>query len=502
MCTYLAKRGATYYFRRPVPVELRPYLDDRGEWMVSLRSKDRETAKRAIPEHTIATDALLEGARASLERGRVARAAQVLEDGGDSGGPSAGETEEADFRFDQAWEAGERWKARRENRARLRDRLANRRSNELHLDEQAFRDILREREAAHARYVARMEREGAVDVAPVFAAVIAPVPLLEIFDAYAKEQQLKPTTVYEWRRNIGALVQFLGHDDAKRMTIDDLDRWRDKLLAEVTKRGTLRSPRTVKDKYFAALRATLNWAVEKRRLDDNLATRVVVRVPKRVKLRERDFTTVEAMAILVASIQPSTDKISAYQALARRWVPWLCSYTGARVAEIGQLRGSDVTEIDGFWTLRITPEAGTQKANTARIVPLHPHLIEQGFLAVSARSGNTPMFYDPTLVRKPSATNRHAKKVGERLAEWVRDQVGITDREIQPNHGWRHTFKTMTIEAGIPERVADAIQGHAPRSVGQTYGSVSLKTLAAAVASMPRYEVPGLTLPAAPLAYR
>ncbi|WP_420822569.1 DUF6538 domain-containing protein [Sphingomonas gei] len=32
MCTYLAKRGATYYFRRAIPVELRPAFGGRAEF--------------------------------------------------------------------------------------------------------------------------------------------------------------------------------------------------------------------------------------------------------------------------------------------------------------------------------------------------------------------------------------------------------------------------------------------------------------------------------------
>jgi len=38
MCTYLAKRGATYYFCRGIPAELRPALDGRAEFMISLRT--------------------------------------------------------------------------------------------------------------------------------------------------------------------------------------------------------------------------------------------------------------------------------------------------------------------------------------------------------------------------------------------------------------------------------------------------------------------------------
>ena len=493
MCTYLTKRGATYYFRRLVPGELRPYLDSRREWMISLRSKDREEAKKKIPDHTIASDELIEAARASLACDRVAgrpssptsaAAAPAIPEG-----LSPGAAEQAEYEFQEAQEAAYRWKARSDARRIMRHRLATRRSNELHLSEQVMRDILREREAELAQILAEREEQGAAYRAAAVARADAPLPLLDVFDAYAKEQQLKPTTSYEWRTNIKALVAFLGHDDVRRLTVDDLDRWRDALLKEVTKLGTIRSPTTVKDKYFAALRATLNWALEKRKIKENVALKVVVRVPRKAKLRDSNFTTIEAHTILSATLKPTTDVISEYLALARRWVPWLCAYTGARVNEISQLRGGDVAEIDGIWTVRITPEAGTVKANIARVVPLHPHLIEQGFVAVAAAAEAAPIFYDPSLARKPGAANRHAKKVGERLAQWVRDDVGITDPNIQPNHGWRHTFKSMAIDAGMPERVADAIQGHAPRSVGQTYGSVSLKTLAAAVASLPRYEV-------------
>ena len=49
-----------------------------------------------------------------------------------------------------------------------------------------------------------------------------PVPLLKTFDAYAAERQIKPTVVREWRAIIAKLVEFLGHDDAKRITLDDL----------------------------------------------------------------------------------------------------------------------------------------------------------------------------------------------------------------------------------------------------------------------------------------
>lgn len=45
------------------------------------------------------------------------------------------------------------------------------------------------------------------------------------------------------------------------------------------------------------------------------------------------------------------------------------------------------------------------------------------------------------------------------------------DPELQPNHGWRHTFKTIAADhAPGNEGVIDAIVGHAPRTEGETYG--------------------------------
>ena len=100
-----------------------------------------------------------------------------------------------------------------------------------------------------------------------------------------------------------------------------------------------------------------------------------------------------------------------------------------------------------------------------------------------------PIFYNRETVRNPTQHNRYYKKVGERLRDWVRFDVGISDPGVQPNHGWRHTFKTVATETGIPERVVDFLQGHAPRTVGQHYGTVSLPTLIAAINRFPRYDI-------------
>jgi len=134
------------------------------------------------------------------------------------------------------------------------------------------------------------------------------------------------------------------------------------------------------------------------------------------------------------------------------------------------------------------------KTGKSRWVPLHTHLVEMGLLdyvaVVEARLGKqAPLFY-----RIPSRPSRNpnyrgpAVKVRERLAEWVRG-LGITDPGIQPNHAWRHSFKTRASRAGIEARIRDAICGHAPRTTADDYEHPTVEHMAEVLKRFPRYKM-------------
>jgi integrase len=126
-------------------------------------------------------------------------------------------------------------------------------------------------------------------------------------------------------------------------------------------------------------------------------------------------------------------------------------------------------------------------------VPLHQHLLTQGFLRFVEKREEGPLFYtsrrtttaateDPLKRKKPPAA-----QVRQRLAEWVRE-LGITDPELSPNHGWRHSFKAVGRRVGISDPILDVICGHAPASVGSGYGRAPLEDMAAAISKFPRYQ--------------
>ena len=242
------------------------------------------------------------------------------------------------------------------------------------------------------------------------------------------------------------------------------------------------------DKYLAAARTVMGYAVANRMIPANPAAGVKMRVPKKMRLRDRGLTDTEATMILGATLAPPSTQMTPEGVLAHRWVLWLCAYSGARVNEITQLRKQDILQDDGVWVMRITPEAGTTKDKAARNVPLHSHLLDQGFLAVIGGLRPGPIFFDPAMKRGGTDENPQASKVGQRLAGWVR-KIGVNDSSIAPNHAWRHRFKTVSRDIGMPTEGAERIQGHATRTVGEGYGTWSSKRLAELVEMLPRYDV-------------
>jgi hypothetical protein len=107
----------------------------------------------------------------------------------------------------------------------------------------------------------------------------------------------------------------------------------------------------------------------------------------------------------------------------------------------------------------ITPEAGGQKSETDRDVPLHEHLIEQGFIDFSRQfRPSDPIFHYyemPEVAGDLNDREEHreraasaAANVSGRLSKWVRS-LGVKDPDVDPNHGWRHRFKTEGRAVGM-----------------------------------------------------
>ncbi|KUO51025.1 MAG: hypothetical protein APF82_00365 [Sphingomonadales bacterium BRH_c42] len=449
----IPRRGSVYYIRRVIPMDLREAMGC-IEKCKSLKTKDYKEAQRLYRLADVKFDLQFERMRLALKN-------------------AAPSTPAATVRTDAISQADL-------DRQVLHDLEGSEFFAALYASED-------ENGLPYDSWLAERERIEALEIAAALAEHRrnASVSLLGLFDQYASEIGVRVATARQWRGHILHLVDFLGHDNALAIKPAILRKWRDHLAKELMPNGQARKAKTINGSYLAAVKVLLSWAVDRDIIqDDPSAGLKPLRREKETVLRDRNLTLAEQQTILKATLQEPSARLGYYKASARRWVPWLCAYTGARVSEITQARKQDVAEIEGVWTLRITPEAGDIKTNKARLVPLHPHLIEQGFLAFVAQS-NGPLFYQPRGNLRPEARPPY-KIVANRLADWVRE-IGVTEVP-QPNHSWRHTFKSLSRTVGMEEAAADYIQGHAPANDSRAYGSHSIGLLAEQIAKLPAFQ--------------
>lgn len=152
-------------------------------------------------------------------------------------------------------------------------------------------------------------------------------------------------------------VYFKGRDPGS-INGDEAFAWAEQLVTDE------RSADTVIEVWCSAARTVFQLgSCTRRKVSSNpfeFKTPPVTRQKKASTRENKAFNAEEIRTILnVASAFGSNPKTE-FEA-ARRWVPWICAYTGSRPGEIAQLRGKDVLQHDSAWVIRISPEAGQSR---------------------------------------------------------------------------------------------------------------------------------------------
>jgi integrase len=308
----------------------------------------------------------------------------------------------------------------------------------------------------------------------------------QAFEAWVKERQPAPATVDRWRGVLLSFNEYFQGRDVATITEEEAVTWKATLVTPN------RTATSANDVWLRAVKVVFGWLVENKKLTVNPFKGLNVARRKKAKRREKAFEDEEWQAILRAALAPPPKRMKGKKAAARRWVPWLCAYTGSRPGEMTQLQGSSIKQYRGIWIIDISPEDGAVKGGSYRRVPIHEHLIEQGFLDFVKRSGEGPLFYDTSAARQSSTDPTKPKRppyviARNKLAEWVRTEVGIDDPDISPNHAWRHTFKRKAARHGFEKRFRAAFCGHETDEVGDIYETPTIEDMAKELKKFPRY---------------
>ena len=173
------------------------------------------------------------------------------------------------------------------------------------------------------------------------------------------------------------------------------------------------------------------------------------------------------------------------------WLPILGYYTGCRLGELVQMAIEDVVSNDTHPHLDINEKVlvggstKSVKSNAGlRKVPLHPDLIELGFLDFVAKRAKQDKLNVRLFSEIPFGVDGQASTEYSKIFGRLMDKVGLKDPQLV-FHSWRHGVEDALRDAGCQPYVIDRIIGHADATMGGKYGKgVSLGVLAAAVCSM------------------
>ncbi|MGV3576620.1 MAG: DUF6538 domain-containing protein [Devosia sp.] len=300
-----------------------------------------------------------------------------------------------------------------------------------------------------------------------------------------RTQSKKEATYVSYRGYLGKFRDFIGHEIAAEVTKSDVRRWRDHLIDQGL------ATKTINDQYLASLKSTLAHGVKEFDLPFNAADRIRdgrTGPPPEAK----GYTLDEARTILEATFRGSQKNLSVPYQRAIFWVPWICAYTGLRVSEITQFQGRNLKEKDGIPYMMITPEDGSTKGDNAWTTGIHPHLVELGLLDMFRAIGDGPAFYTPYPPGTDLRTlkDHRAKSAGDKIAEWVRDEVSIVAPGNRPSHAWRHLFTTLSRTHKMDKEARDYMLGSRSKTdAREGYGDWEPEVTDAEIGKLPRIVV-------------
>ncbi|MBL0666086.1 site-specific integrase [Aeromonas jandaei] len=292
-------------------------------------------------------------------------------------------------------------------------------------------------------------------IKPAVPAAKSLAPLLSVLsDRYLKEKALSwaPKELSNQKNYIGCFIKALGDRPAADYAKADVVKFKEGLL------NSGKSPTTI-NKYLQKLSLLFNWLANHQ--DGVINHFAGLKLQRAKEVNSRSGYTAEERRKFIGWAKQ--------QEPHRRWIALLGLFTGARANEICQLYADDVQQVDGIWCLNIRsgrPDQKLKTANSARLVPLHRHLLQSGFIEfVKGRIGGR-LF--PEL---PHRQDSYSHLWGQ----WFSRHRPV-DKDF---HSLRHTVGAALKDHGVPLQYAAAILGHTNGAISYDRygGDVSLEKL-------------------------
>jgi hypothetical protein len=381
----------------------------------------------------------------------------------------------------------------------------------------------------YVRALQAIEQRDAGEPVPTPALLAAPNvaasgTLREALEGWKKERERPEGTVHEYSRAIDMFVQMHGNLPILEIKRSHARTFREALqLVPKSRKGALLraslpelsdygrahptvqkvSPGTI-NKQLGAVQAIAGWGRHNGLVPEDAPwsdpfeeMRLEEEQSQREPFDARDLQTIFDAPLFTAHKLPVGAKGD-----AGIWLPLLALFAGARQAEYAGLRVSDIrddvgTRVPLMWFMRDVKAGRRLKTKSSeRVVPVHPQLIEIGFLDyVSARRklGEQVWLFPTVAPDQKGALRAWAKWWGR----YLRTHVGVKDTD-KVFHSFRHGFQDALRQATPDEELRDALAGRSSgKSVSRRYGAKAMVErwgVKALKTAMDKIEYAGLDL--------
>ncbi len=267
-----------------------------------------------------------------------------------------------------------------------------------------------------------------------------------------------PKTFTIKKTAVESLVSFLGPKaKVHAITRSDLARW----YQDMREKGASTPTLTNKQSYIGGRGGFFEWAMASGHYPkgDNPASGHVSYSQREKRARKKlGFKAYDRVQIQALFAPGALAKLSE----SARWASLLGLYTGARASEVGQLLIKDVFEEDGIPCIRVSDEGEHQKVKTEvslRTVPLHPELLEMGFLGWVGgkhKAGETRLFP----AAKANAVNGQGNWITKAFSRHLAEVGKGWEPAKRGFHSLRKTFIQELQGAGVVSELRAQIVGH------------------------------------------
>lgn len=302
-----------------------------------------------------------------------------------------------------------------------------------------------------------------------------------------------PKTILKADRAQRLFVQLVGDKPIDLIQADDVHKFIDAVATQRVGKSDRPVSRQTVQSYLTQISSPLNYALERRWATSNPAMGHKIKhwVPASDPAQmppKRPFTTAELREVFAYPWFHGCHSASKSHVCGdvllddmRYWAPVLALYTGARAAELGGLKLSEIV-MRGAPHIVIQPnEYRRTKSGRARIVPILDALLRLGFdeyLEKVKLAGSDRLFPDWDCP-KESGGSLDQEQTRWANSKWIRSFNRTVIPSVLPLaakslrsavtfHSFRGSFKTLLFSVG-PEKKANAIIGHTETDLDKRY---------------------------------